>query len=614
MYKHISLNTKNGNLAPLLLLILSALIGSAWGYLSPSIVVSDAAGSKLYIIESTAGRIDIFDTSTNTVESAITLPDNPSAAALTPDGNKLIVTAGDEDGKLIIVDLASKRVVRTIAVGHTPTAVSISPDGKTAYVCQCFNDSVVAVDLQNGNTIAEINVSRQPVSSQLSPDGKRLFVANLLPKGAADGDYAAAAVSVIDTVDKRVLKTIQLPNGSIILRDVTLSKDGKFAYVTHILARYQIPTTQLERGWINTNALSIIDAENLTLLNTVLLDDVDLGAANPWAVACSTDGKTLCVSHAGTDEISLIDRAAMHERLTLAASGKDVNGVSKSAEDVPNDLSFLMGIRKRIKLDGKGPRGIAIAGNTVYAAEYFSDSLAAVDLTSNHVNSIALGPKAPLTAIRRGQMLFNDATICFQQWQSCGSCHGDDGRVDGLNWDLLNDGIGNPKNTKSLLLSHQTPPVMALGVRDRAETAVRAGMKYIQFMQRPEQEAQAMDAYLTSLKPVPSPYLEDGQLSASALRGKYVFIEAGCADCHAGPLYTNGKSYNVGTGRNRHADDKFDTPTLIELWRTAPYLYDGRAQTLRDVLTTHNPTDRHGSTKDLSEKELSDLETFLLSL
>jgi hypothetical protein len=38
-----------------------------------------------------------------------------------------------------------------------------------------------------------------------------------------------------------------------------VSPDGRFAYVTHTLGRYQLPTTQLERGWMNTNALSIID-------------------------------------------------------------------------------------------------------------------------------------------------------------------------------------------------------------------------------------------------------------------------------------------------------------------------------------------------------------------
>ena len=34
--------------------------------------------------------------------------------------------------------------------------------------------------------------------------------------------------------------------------------------------------------------------------------------------------------------------------------------------------------------------------------------------------------------------------------------------ADGVNWDLLNDGMTNPKNAKSLVGSDRTPPSMAL--------------------------------------------------------------------------------------------------------------------------------------------------------
>lgn len=96
----------------------------------------------------------------------------------------------------------------------------------------------------------------------------------------------------------------------------------------------------------------------------------------------------------------------------------------------------------------------------MYTAEYFSDSLAIVDVDSkgqHRPRSLLLDPQNPMTAVRKDETLFNDATICFQQWQSCASCHPGGGRLDGLNWDLVNDGIGNPKNTKSLLLVHKTP-------------------------------------------------------------------------------------------------------------------------------------------------------------
>jgi cytochrome c peroxidase len=184
-----------------------------------------------------------------------------------------------------------------------------------------------------------------------------------------------------------------------------------------------------------------------------------------------------------------------------------------------------------------------------------------------------------------------------------------------LNWDLLNDGVSNPKNTKSLLLAFETPPAMNLGIRADARTAVRAGIKYIQFSVQPEEVSAAMDEYLKSLRPVPSPYLEKGRSSRSARRGQKVFQRAGCATCHPPGLFTDLRAYDVGTRQvSDKPTDTFDTPTLVEVWRTAPYLHDGSAATLRDVLTTRNPRDQHGKTSGLSSRELDDLCAFLLSL
>ena len=130
------------------------------------------------------------------------------------------------------------------------------------------------------------------------------------------------------------------------------------------------------------------------------------------------------------------------------------------------------------------------------------------------------GRPADLSAVRRGEMLFNDATLSFQGWQSCASCHSDDARVDGLNWDLLNDGLGNPKNTKSLVWAHRTPPAMSTGVRDDAAAAVRSGLSHILFAVPSDDVATALDCYLRSLEPLPSPRLVDGQLSPAARRGE----------------------------------------------------------------------------------------------
>jgi cytochrome c peroxidase len=337
----------------------------------------------------------------------------------------------------------------------------------------------------------------------------------------------------------------------------------------------------------------------------------------------------LCVTHAGIHELSIIDLTALLDKIksyrqtnagqapSPAANAYSAYGSgTQTPSDIPNELSFLYGLRSRVKLSGKGPRAMAVVGQTAYVAEYFTDSMTVVDMSNGprfKTTSIALGPKLEMTARRQGEMLFHDASICFQAWQSCASCHPSDARADGLNWDLLNDGLGNPKNTKSLLLAHKTPPAMITGIRENAEVAVRAGITHIHFAVRPEEEAAAIDEYLKSLEPVSSPYLRDGKLGQSARRGRKLFQSAGCAKCHEGSLFTDMQKHDVGTGEGLDQGVKFDTPTLVEVWRTAPYLYDGRSATVQEVLTKYNPQDKHGVTSKLTEDQIKDLAAFVLS-
>ena len=375
--------------------------------------------------------------------------------------------------------------------------------------------------------------------------------------------------------------------------------------VVHDIGRFQVPTTQVENGWMNISALSLLSTEPPALTATVMLDEPRRGAANPSSVAWTPDGRKLCVTHAGTHELSVIDFPALEARLAGERKGFLVG-----------DLDFLSGVRKRVKLGGNGPRAMAVRRGIAYVAEFFSDSVTAVDLSNSSVlYTIQLAPAASENPERKGERLFNDATLCHQGWQSCATCH-PDGRADGLNWDLLNDGIGNPKNTKSLLLAVQTPPSMSLGARANATAAIRAGFRHILFTIASARNVEAVSAYLQSLKPVPSPYLVSGHLSPAAKRGKRIFTKAGCIACHPPELFADGHLHDVGTA-SMPADmpsQKFDTPTLVELWRTAPFLHDGSASTLREVLVDRNRSNRHGRTSGLSEKELDDLCAFVLSL
>ncbi len=598
--------------------------------LSPIALAASPDGGMLYIACATGDLVLVFDLSARKVVTSIPTPDSPTGLTLSRDGRTLYITCAAPDSRVCVVDVAKTRVTAKLPAGHTAMSPLLSPDGKTLYVCNRFDNDITVVDLATKKELRRIPVRREPVAAAITPDGKRLLVANHLPLGRADADHVTAVVSVIDSVLGQVVDDLWLPNGSGSLNDIRVSPDGKYAVVTHILARFHLPTTQLERGWMNTNAKTIIDLTRMQVLNTVLLDTIDRGAANPWGAAWSADGKTLVVAIAGTHEVSITDFPALLAKLAKLAPDSFVpasaalpysNIASRAPSDVPNDLAFLVGVRDRRRLPqgDLGPRAVIVVGRRAYIANYFSDTLTAMDLDGEYprIESLPLGPKPEMTGVRLGEFCFNDAKICFQGWQSCASCHPGDGRVDGLNWDLLNDGIGNPKNNKSLLLTFETPPAMSMGVRETPEAAVRAGIRHILFTVQPPAVADSLDAYLKSLKPVPSPHLVKGKFSAAAKRGERIFRddEVGCAQCHPRPLFTDLKSYEVGTlGRFDKPADTFDTPTLVELWRTAPYLHDGSAATIRDVLTTANPKDQHGKTSHLTADQLNDLIEYLLSL
>lgn len=591
-------------------------LGKDYPYRSPLDVAGSSKDNLVYTVQHTGQCVDIVSLESKSIVHSIPLDGAPSGLALDETHNRLYVTYGQKPGHVAIINTQSKKITATIQAGFAPTAPVVCADGQTLYVCNRFDNAIAAYDLKTKKIRSRISVAREPIAAALTPDNTLLIVAHHLPAQAAIKEQVAAAVDIIDTAAFKAAASIQLPNGSTGLRDVCVSPDGRYAYIPHTLARFGVPTTQVDRGWMNTAALSIIDLSKRTWLTTVLLDEADLGAANPWSAACSQDGQWLAVTHSGTHEISLIDRQALHARISRVDAGQKVSEVSGNLTTIPNDLAFLTGLRRRVRLPGCGLRGVVISGKTVVAAEYFSDSLALVELTeaaSPSVQSMSFGKPSDLSEIRRGEIAFHDAALCFQQWQSCASCH-PDARADALNWDLLNDGIGNPKNSRSMLFSHAITPVMISGIRPNAQTAVRAGFRFIQFASVPEETAVCVDAYLKALRPIPGKAVNEQEPSAAVLRGKQLFARAKCSSCHTDAYYTDGKLYDVGLGPDERGIRQFVTPPLAEVWRTAPYLYDGRAESIREVLTTYNRSDTHGKTSDLSEQDIDDLAAYILSL
>jgi YVTN family beta-propeller protein len=602
---------------PILLAACFAFLGAAATdaepprYLGPLAVVVSRAGDVLYVAHHDARQIAWVDVAGGTVVDSVSIPGNPTGLALGPDGKTLYVSCEGPAGTVVLLDTERRKVLDSIPVGHTPMGPAVSPDGGRLYVCNRFDNDVSVIELDSCREIARIATRREPIDAALTPDGRSLVVIDHLPTGRADTFFVLPVVTIIDTQSLQAT-FIQLPNGSTGLREVCLSPDGRYAFLAHILSNYQLVPSQVTGGWSNQNVLSVVDVAGKKLLDTSPLDDLIRGAGNPWAIGCTSDGRTLCVAHAGSRELSAVDAEGLLKQWNRWPREASLVGGSPYDPGIPSNL------KRRISLPGTGARGLATIGSKAFVVEYFSDSLDVVDLGSpagRPPETIRLGPPPNLTERRRGEMLFHDATICFETWQSCSTCH-PDARADGLNWDLVNDGVGNPKNTKSMLLAHATPPAMATGIRPSAEAAVRSGIRHTLFAERPEADAAAIDAYLESLAPVASPRLVDGRLGPAAVRGKRLFEsrEVGCVRCHPAPWYTDLGQHDVGTRNSYDHRGTFDTPSLIEAWRTAPYLHDGRWATVEELIAAGKHGSAHGEIDRLDRQQIDDLVEFVLSL
>ncbi len=568
-------------------------------YHSPIHVCVSRDGRRAWVVNQAAASVSVLDLEERTVLAEIPVGARPTQAVVTPDERRLYVTCA-YDYTVDEVDLEEGRVVRSLPVGYEPYGLVLSADGRRLSVVNSLANTVSILSTETGESRFEIPVGRLPRYVAETPDGERLIVAN----------GHSRDVSIIDPEIGRVVETRSLDRGAQ-MRNVICTADGRWAITTTLVGHDEMITTQMDRGWINSNGFSVLDLSEHGHYVTLLLDRLLTGATNPWGAAISADGGRLYVSLAGIHQVAIVDLPAAL-RLVEETTPEEVQRLSQDVEILEQRK-----IAQRVDAGGIGPRSVAVndAKNELLVANYFSDTVTVLDAETGAVKAtIPLGPEQEMTLWREGEMRFNDGRICFENWYSCSSCHQENGTMDSLNWDLINDGMGNPKNAKSMHNGIFEAPAMWSGVRADQNVGTMAGQRFLGFLPDDDVQAALME-FIGKPRRAPNPYRDvDPDLLE---RGERVFYRARCDVCHAPPTFSDRKMHDVGlTGYTSRVDFRvrFDTPSLIECYRTGPYLHDGRAETLREIFTEHNPTNAHGLTRGLSDVELDELVAFLRSL
>jgi len=278
---------------------------------------------------------------------------------------------------------------------------------------------------------------------------------------------------------------------------------------------------------------------------------------------------------------------------------------------------------------GHDPRDLTLNrdGSKLLVANRLDDTISVIDTRTNKVTStIQLDGPKEISAQRHGEQTFYTARQSFQGQIGCASCH-IDSTFDGLTWDLEPDGFGVDIVDNRLLEDIKgTEPYKWNG--GNPDIPTECGPRTEKYFWRAEnynaRTLADLALYVRSMPPRPNRWRMMGQeMTPAQERGKAVFERAvdkfgkpiaehnRCSYCHSGNKGTSQKSFDVGTGRATDRSGLLDTPQLVNIALTAPYLHDGSAHTLEEIWTVYNPDDRHGRTNDLTKDELNDLIEYL---
>ncbi|MCE9531584.1 MAG: beta-propeller fold lactonase family protein [Planctomycetes bacterium] len=574
---------------------------------------------------------------------------------VSPDGKQLIAANRDNDS-VTIVDLATRKVLHEIPVGHHPEGVSWVGGGPMALVTLHGGDQVVFIDTTAGKTLHKLKVENEPYGIVVTKDGKKAYVSHDYPGLVSEIDIDARKVLrtiksgewsrgiAIDNDEKMVyvtdfyavkLHAIDLAAGKVvdtwsghetqnICRHVVLHPKRPKAYLSHIVSR----VTHTEGRGAIFPEVTICDLwqpkkPDDKRRKSIAMDTYNgvYVTANPWETALTPDGKKIFTVYAGTDDVN----------------------VSTVIDD---DYVEMERISLPFKV-GKNPRAVRVSpnGKEFYIFNTLDFAVSVYDVASLRKETtitLCQPPKSPEWV--RGKVLFQTATLSGAKWISCSSCH-PDGLTDGRTW---HNGEGLRRVPPLLGLAH-THPLHWSADRDEVqdfEYTIRSklmnarglvpgplkpkvGFKPIELDEKMSDRSKDLDAlaiYTNSFNFRLSPHLsESGKLSPAAERGKAIFTnkETNCASCHSGPFYSDSKLakpfnlHDVGTGLDDPGEKigpRYDTPTLLGVYRNTQYLHHGKAKTLMDVLTTFNLKDQHGKTSHLTKEQKEDLVEFLKAL
>ena len=590
--------------------------------------------------------------------------DNPRTLAPSPDSSVWVVN--QDDATITVLDGGTGEVRGSLGLPYAsrPYGLAFSPQGEAAYVTLQAVGRLLKLNARTGAVEDAIDVGPTPRGLSVSADGSSILVTRYIsPSDRAEVTEVSARpfravrrfALAVDPGPDSPVGSQGVPNH---LASVVIAPDGQRAWVAskkdntgrglHVSGE---PLT------FETTTRTIVSLLDLTANREILAARRDLdNRAMAVAVAFDKAGEHAFVALQGSNAVDVLDAGTGRLVTSIPGTGLAPQGLAVDARGRLFVQNFLSRDVAVYDLSGLEP-GAAIP------------LLERIPTTDRE-------PLPPQVLL--GKRIFYNAAdprMSRDGYVSCASCHiegGSDARV----WDYSGRGAhgGGLRNTITLFgrsgLGHG--PIHWRADMDEIqdfEILLRQTLEGRGFVNDEvfhgkgadwvfgtrnaglSPELDALAAYVASFERVnPSPYrLPGGLMTADALAGEAIFhsLRTGCSTCHVSPRFTDSslhpppadtgdaapkgvfpigvhdlpfRMHDVGTLAEAAGDFRagtlraLDTPTVKGVWETPPYLHDGSAATLMEVITTRNADDRHGRTSHLAMLEKAQLVAYLQQL
>ncbi|MSQ02470.1 MAG: hypothetical protein EXR71_11365 [Myxococcales bacterium] len=612
-------------------------------------VVTSADLHSLLVVDNAGGalsRRDIEGGKTTSVAVGA-LPERVTRA-----GSKIYVTVRGERALAVLTDASGElELLEKVDVGAEPIGVVAREDGTRIYVALSQEDAVVELD---GSTLAEVrrwSVAGQPSWLALHPSGKALFVASAMGGGLVRVDLDASTVAEVSLAEPVGAGSSGEDRFTRRLTgDLWISSDGDTLAVPGLFVDNLTPADDPAdagvgnsgSGYASTNTVvtsrfnpgvmvaeldasgAVVDTPRAVFLAGFanVGDNEEIVRSYPTSVSMPPRGDLVVVtmeSSATAVVLSLSTLAA-----NSGAESSDTGGFGAS----PRDDGFATGAAVFASMDA-GPQGVAfVSDDLAYVDNFLDHSLRALDVNTGRarVNVLLasaetelsdtmdggesfLGVTTALDAeVEAGRKLFfsavSDKMAADGAGVSCSTCHFD-GRNDGLTWTFSDSVRQTP--TLAAAVAETAPYTWTDGVDTVAAEAVVTSQGRMGGAALTARDALDIQAFILSIPEVD--VHQKGVMDDAVQRGRAIFAsaEVGCASCHPAPLYTDNEHHDI------YGLTKVNTPSLVGIASSAPYLHNGSAGDLRGVVDAALNGEM-GATGHLSEPEKDDLVAFLATL